>query len=77
MSRNLKPLEKRRLIKVSDAQKGRTRHVEITKAGEEAIRKAVPHWKAAQKDFRELIGDDDMNQLILILDRVYSAVNSK
>ena len=77
MSRNLKPLEQKRLVKIANASKGRARFIEITASGERVIKEALPHWRKAQKDFRTLIGDKDMNELINILDRVYHAVNER
>lgn len=72
MSRNLKPLERKGLIQISEEVSGRSRIVEITTEGKDVIAKAKPEWKKAQKNFRAIIGDDDMNTLIDILDRVYT-----
>jgi len=48
LTRNLKPLEKKRWIKIGGDADGRVRFVEITEQGRTAARAALPHWRAAQ-----------------------------
>ncbi len=71
MSRNLKPLAKLHLIKISDLGHGRTRQVEITKKGKQVLTEAIPRWEVAQSKLERLIGKKDMETLITLLARIY------
>ncbi len=77
MSRNLIPLEKKGLIEMSDASKGRARYIELSAAGHEVIAEAIPRWQKAQAEFRNLLGDEDMETLIALMNRVYDATSAK
>lgn len=77
MSRNLKPLEKKKLVKSSTQRDGRARLIEITQSGKAAIAEAIPRWKNAQAEFRSILGDEDMDQLILLMNRVYEATSQR
>ena len=48
LSRNLKPLEKLGLIKISAGSDQRKRIISITSKGQEALVKALPLWRKAQ-----------------------------
>jgi len=49
MGRNLDPLERRGLVRISAGEAdARERVVVLTEAGEAAIAAALPHWRAAQ-----------------------------
>jgi DNA-binding MarR family transcriptional regulator len=48
LTRNLKPLEAKRWIKISGDHDARVRHVEITAKGRAMAEKALPLWRKAQ-----------------------------
>jgi DNA-binding MarR family transcriptional regulator len=49
LTRNLKPLESKRWIKISGSEDGRVRFVAITAKGRGMARAALPAWRAAQE----------------------------
>lgn len=66
LTRNLRPLEKRGLIHLSQGEDKRTRTVALTPLGRKALADAYPHWETAQsmvmkkfgrKRFRSLLKD--------------------
>jgi DNA-binding MarR family transcriptional regulator len=48
LTRNLRPLEKQRWVKISGDEDGRVRFVAITAKGRAAAAAALPAWRAAQ-----------------------------
>ena len=56
LSRNLEPLQERGLVAIAAGSDARTRQVSLTRAGEQAIRAALPHWKNAQAQVAGKIG---------------------
>ena len=48
LTRNLRPLEKKRWIAISGDADGRMRVIEITAKGKAVARAALPNWRAAQ-----------------------------
>lgn len=59
LSRNLRPLERRSLIKLSPEGYRRTRTVEITEEGAQVFQDAIPLWRGAQEQFRQALGLDE------------------
>jgi len=55
LTRNLQPLERRKLLTLSGDSDGRVRQVEITPAGEALARKLLPRWKQAQASVGEVL----------------------
>ena len=69
LTRTLKPLEKRKLIKVTSAKDDRRRRsITITDAGRAAFREAVPRWRAVQAQFAEALGERAFESLDRSLD---------
>ena len=56
LARNLKPLAKQRLIKITPGQDRRTRVVRLTARGRKVLAGAVPLWERAQQRFIEQVG---------------------
>jgi DNA-binding MarR family transcriptional regulator len=57
LTANLKPLERRGLVKVSpDATDKRSRRLVLTDGGREMLKKAVPIWKAEHAALETLLG---------------------
>ena len=50
LTRNLRPLEKRELVRVTPGDDRRVRTVEVTDAGREAVAQALPIWREVQKE---------------------------
>ena len=63
LGRNLKPLLKRRLIKIVPGKDRRTREVTLTEAGQAALTRALPLWQRAQDKVVEGIGDEQLGAL--------------
>jgi DNA-binding MarR family transcriptional regulator len=59
LTANLKPLERRRLLKIAvDPDDRRSRRVSLTPAGKALLRKAVPLWQQAHAETERLVGMD-------------------
>ena len=64
LGRNLKPLEKRRLIRIETGEDHRMREITLTDKGLEALMKALPLWKKAQSHMVEGLGEERLNSLL-------------
>jgi DNA-binding MarR family transcriptional regulator len=62
LSRNLSPLEKDGLIKLSSG-KGRTRYVEICPLGSKVLTQARPLWEGAQQSLESELGSQEIHSL--------------
>jgi DNA-binding MarR family transcriptional regulator len=49
LTRNLRVLETRGFIAVGPGKDGRTKSIQLTTAGRDALMKALPYWKKAQQ----------------------------
>ena len=56
LTRNLKVLEARGFIAVGPGKDGRTKSIQLTTAGREALMKALPYWKKAQQTVVQDLG---------------------
>ncbi len=68
LGRNLRVLEKQSLVVLSAGKDARERMVLLTDAGRETLEAAVPLWRAAQRDYADMIGRDALAVLNVILD---------
>ena len=69
LTRTLKPLEKRKLIRIASAKDDRRRRsITITDAGRATFREAVPRWRAVQAQFAEALGERAFEALDRSLD---------
>jgi len=57
-TRNLRLLEKRRLVALSPEGRNRTRLVRLTPAGEAALAGAIGHWQRAQEAMERRLGKE-------------------
>ena len=64
LGRNLRPLEKRRLIRIMAGEDQRVREITLTDQGLEALMKALPFWKKAQSHMIEGLGEERLNTLL-------------
>ncbi|MEQ1866697.1 MAG: MarR family winged helix-turn-helix transcriptional regulator [Micropepsaceae bacterium] len=72
MTRNLKLLKDEGLIEVSPRGAGREKLVRLSKAGERALARAVPMWRAAQARFVEAFGSTKWSKMRAELEEVAS-----
>ncbi len=64
LSRNLKPLEKRQLLKVIAGADRRTRVVQLTDSGHNTLKAALPLWKKTQQKIARLMGSERLDNLL-------------
>lgn len=57
LTRNLRPLLEAGLVTVRTGDDRRRREVALTRAGARALTEATGHWRAAQAEMREALGD--------------------
>ncbi len=72
LTRNLKPLEKKGLIKVVPGDDQRTRIVTLTAHGKEVLSKALPLWEKAQARVIKRLGQERWNSLMTNLSEMVS-----
>jgi len=59
LTANLKPLERRGLLKVvPDEKDKRSRRLTLTPEGKKVLKKAVPIWKETHRELEKLLGRD-------------------
>jgi DNA-binding MarR family transcriptional regulator len=64
LSANLKPLERRGLVKVAvGTEDRRSRRMTLTPAGRKLLAAAVPLWERAQRENETRVGDTDPDRL--------------
>jgi DNA-binding MarR family transcriptional regulator len=64
LSRNLNPMEKSGLIRITQGSDKRTRIVAITDIGRRKLEEAYPLWKKAQRAIKEAMGTDKWSSLM-------------
>jgi len=64
LARNLKPLERDGLVKISRGADRRTRILQITPQGLAALQKAVPLWEEAQTQIISQIGEEKWRAML-------------
>ena len=70
LTRNLRPLETRRLLRSAPgAHDRRLRVIEISAAGRAALRRALPLWREAQAQVENQLGATDAATLRALLER--------
>jgi len=76
LSRNLKPLEKNRLVRVESGQDRRERIVTLTYTGEEVMMKAYPLWEHAQNKILYGLNQKGLDALLTSLSDVVALTRS-
>ncbi len=69
LTRNLKPLETRRLVKIVPGEDRRTRNLTLTDKGRKTLEKALPFWRQAQSEVIERLTLTRWKDLLKQLDR--------
>lgn len=59
LTRNLNLLHRRGYISANNFGQGRPQCFVLTEQGEDLVREMIPHWRQAQAQLREELGDDD------------------
>lgn len=67
LTRNLGPLVRRGLVALGAGPDKRSRSVTITEAGKETVRRARPHWRAAQAELAAALGEERHTALVAAL----------
>ena len=76
LTRNLRPLEKRKLVKIVPGKDQRSREVRLTKKGKDTLTKAMPLWEEAQKRFSEGLGMEDFQNLFKLMSSAVKVVKA-
>jgi DNA-binding MarR family transcriptional regulator len=77
LTRNLKVLEKKGLIRTETGLDRRTREVTLTDLGHKALIKAMPPWVKAQAHVKEGLGEGAMNRFLKYLSDIVSLARNK
>jgi len=72
LSRTLDPLLERGLVSIVSGRDAHTREVSLTRAGEKALRAALPQWKRAQIQVANRLGSRRLEALIATLGEIES-----
>ena len=77
LTRNLRVLEKRRLIEIKAGEDRREREVTLTAAGMEVLVQAIPLWEAAQDRVTQGLGEEKLGNLMDGLSEMISRLRDK
>jgi DNA-binding MarR family transcriptional regulator len=70
LSRNLRPLEKMKLIRIRPGKDPRVREISLTAAGRRKVDQTRELWRPAQTRFTEGMGEGPFADLLKNLDRI-------
>lgn len=76
LTRNLRPLEKRKLVKIVPGKDQRSREVRLTQKGKDTLITAIPLWEEAQKRFSEGMGMEDFQNLFKLMSSAVKVVKA-
>ena len=74
LTRNIKPLVRDGLVRVTRGSGARTSTVALTPKGEKALLRCIPLWQEAQRRFESSLGPDRWATMLQQLSAVVSAV---
>jgi DNA-binding MarR family transcriptional regulator len=77
LTRNLKVLEKKGLIRTETGLDRRAREVTLTDLGHKALIKAMPLWVKAQAHVKEGLGEETMERFLRYLSDIVSLARNK
>lgn len=75
LSRNLEVLAKQHMVRIEEGEDRRTRLVQLTQEGEQALRRAWPLWQEAQARIEHALGRERFDGLLNELSAVRAAVS--
>lgn len=64
LTRNLSPLVKKGLVKVSVGSDRRSRPITVTAKGKSTLEKALPYWQEAQSHILDAVGADQWDTMM-------------
>ena len=76
LARNLKPLARLGLVRISQGADRRSREVTVTFSGRKALLKAYPEWRRAQARMRRRIGGRGFDRLLASLTAAVEAARA-
>ena len=76
LTRNLRPLEKRKLVKIVTGQDQRSREVRLTKKGKNTLMIAIPLWEEAQKRFSEKLSKEEFQNIFKMMSSIIEVVKA-
>ncbi len=74
LTRNLKPLEKKTLLKIAFGSDRRERVVQLTHKGEHLLNQSIPLWKKAQEKISKTVGKTRLQHLLKDLSAVLNDI---
>ena len=77
LTRNLRLLEKKDMLRIEPGEDRRVREVILTGTGREVLEQALPMWEAAQAHVAEIFGKDRLKDLVEDLSALVSSVRKK
>ncbi len=77
LARNLKPLEKRDLIKIEPGHDRRERIIRLTINGQQSLIRAYPFWQHAQRKVDKHFGKKQLNHFLSGLSELTGKLNIK
>jgi len=77
LTRNLKPLETKRLVKIVPGLDRRTRTLTLTDKGCKTLEKALPFWRQAQSEVIERLTYKSWKELLGHLDRTVEIIGHR
>ena len=77
LTRNLRLLEKKDMLRIEPGEDQRVREVTLTETGREILEQALPMWEAAQGHVAEAFGEDRLSGLVKDLSVLVSNVRQK
>ncbi|MEM9399255.1 MAG: MarR family winged helix-turn-helix transcriptional regulator [Verrucomicrobiota bacterium] len=75
LSRNLKPLLRKELVKVQPGSDQRTRLVSLTETGEQEVAECFKLWEKNQENIAKIIPTDDIKNLQHALENLFKALH--
>ena len=74
VTRNLKPLEEKGLVRIEPGDDQRERLATITETGVNALLSALPYWEEAQHHIAEVFGRERSDQMVKELSKMVSTL---
>lgn len=76
-NRNLKPLIRDGLVITDESEDKREKIIHITEKGENIYKEGYLHWKNAQEEFKDILGEELHEQMHEVFDKVLAVIAQK
>jgi DNA-binding MarR family transcriptional regulator len=70
LSRNMDLLERKKLVRCQEADKGNGRLCSLTEEGRVLLDKLLPEWRKMQDEMREMLSVPDMGSMVEVLQKL-------